>query len=125
MTGRRHRAARLLPTARAAGWGLLALRRLRRELPSAGLTARVTAPPAAPRASARGVELALSLRHATCLERSLVMQRWLLAQGRRHDVLVGVAGGADALDAHAWIDRYDGAAQGAGYELLTRVEPRA
>lgn len=122
---RRHQAAILWPTLRAAVWSLTALRRLRRELPLAGLTARVVPPPVVPVASVRGIELALRARHATCLERSFVVQRWLLAQGREHDVLVGVAGGADALDAHAWIDRYDHAEHGAGYELLTRVGPRA
>lgn len=114
-----------LPTLRAAAWALRALRLLRRELPSAGLEARVLPPPAAPRASVRGVELALRSRRATCLERSLVVQRWLLAREDPHDVLVGVAGSADALDAHAWIDRYDAAAHGSGYELLARVAPRA
>ncbi len=114
-----------LPTLHSAVWALCALQRLRRELPSAGLDARVLPPRAAPRASVRGVELALRLRRATCLERSLVVQRWLLARRQPHDVLVGVAGGVDALDAHAWIDRYDAAAQGSGYEILTRVGPRA
>ena len=114
-----------LPTLRAAAWTFRALRSLRRELPNAGLDARVLPPPAAARASVRGIELALRSRRATCLERSLVVQRWLLAHERPHDVLVGVAGGADALDAHAWIDRYDAAAQGTGYELLARVAPRA
>ena len=111
-------------TLRAAGWALRALRRLRRELPDRGLEVRVTAPPAGD-ASVRGVELALRAGRATCLERSLVVQRWLLARAMPRDVLVGVAGGSDALDAHAWIDRYDGAAQGHGYEVLTRVGPRA
>lgn len=115
----------MLPTLRAAGWGLRALRQLRRELPGNGLTVRVMAPPAVPSASLRGIELALRMRRATCLERSLVVQRWLLARGREHDVVVGVAGGAEALDAHAWIDRYDADEQGAGYEVLTRVGPRA
>jgi hypothetical protein len=114
-----------LPTLRAAGWALRALRRLRRELPGAGLDVRVGAPPTLPGASVRGVELMLRLCHATCLERSLVVQRWLLSRRQPHDVLVGVAGGAAALDAHAWIDRYDAAAHGSGYEILTRVEPRA
>lgn len=120
----RRLAAAGVPTLRAAGWALRALRRLRRELPTAGLEVRVMAPPAAPRASVRGVELMLRLGRATCLERSLVVQRWLLARRCPHDVLVGVAGGADALDAHAWIDRYDRAAEGSGYEVLTRVGPR-
>lgn len=113
------------PTLRAAGWALRALRQLRRELPAAGLEARVAAPPNASADSVRGVELVLRLGRATCLERSLVVQRWLLARRRPHDVLVGVAGGADALDAHAWIDRYDRPAAGRGYEVLTRVGPRA
>jgi hypothetical protein len=114
-----------LPTLRAAGWALRALRRLRREIASAGLEVQVTPPPASRTASVRGVELALRLGRATCLERSLVVQRWLLAQGRAHDVLVGVAGGTAFLDAHAWIDRYDAEDHGAGYGVLTRVGPRA
>lgn len=112
------------PTVRAATWAVRALRRLRRELPADGLEVRVMAPPVADAASVRGVELALRLGRATCLERSLVVQRWLLARRQPHDVLVGVAGGADALDAHAWVDRYDGPAQARGYEVLTRVAPR-
>jgi Transglutaminase-like superfamily len=123
-----HAARRLprggLPTLRAAGWAVLALHRLRREIASDGLEVRVAPAPASASASVRGVELALRLARATCLERSLVVQRWLLAQGRRHDVLVGVSGGASALDAHAWIHRYDADEQGMGYEVLTRVGPR-
>jgi hypothetical protein len=111
-------------TLRAAGWALRALHRLRREVVSDGLEVQVVSPPSSSAASVRGVELALRLGRATCLERSLVVQRWLLSQGRAHDVLVGVAGGVDALDAHAWVDRYDAAAQGAGYDVLTRVGPR-
>jgi hypothetical protein len=121
---RRLRAA-ALPTVHAAGWAILALRRLRRELPSAGLEVQVATPPASRAASVRGIELALRACRATCLERSLVVQRWLLAQGRDHDVLVGVAGGADAVDAHAWIHRYDADVHGEGYQVLTRVGPRA
>jgi hypothetical protein len=126
VSGRLRRLAHgALPTLRASAWALRALRRLRRELPSAGLDVCVVVPPQLPGASVRGVELALRLGRATCLERSLVVQRWLLARHERHDVLVGVAGGAAALDAHAWIDRYDPVAAGSGYEVLTRVGPRA
>jgi hypothetical protein len=113
-----------LPTLRAAGWALLALRRLRGRISRDGLEVEVIAAPPSQSASVRGVELALRLRRATCLERSLVVQRWLLAQGRPHDVLVGVSGGVDAIDAHAWIDRYDADEQGEGYRVLTRVGPR-
>ncbi len=118
-------ARRLLPTLGAAVWAVLALRRLRRQIASEGLETHVLAPPAALHAaSVRGIELALRARRATCLERSLVLQRWLLAQGRSHEVLVGVAGGADSIAAHAWIHRYDAAAQGEGFRVLTRVGPR-
>jgi hypothetical protein len=111
-------------TLRDAAWAIRALRRLRRALPRDGLEARVAAPPGSARAGVRGVELALRLGHATCLERSLIVQRWLLAHGRSHDVLVGVAGGVDALDAHAWVHRYDAPDQADGYRVLTRVSPR-
>ncbi len=33
----------------------------------------------------------LAMQRATCLERSLIMQRWLMAIGRPHDVLIGVS----------------------------------
>jgi Transglutaminase-like superfamily len=119
------RARRLAPTLRAAMWAVAALRRLRGELASDGLETHVLAPPPLRGASARGIELALRAGRATCLERSLIVQRWLLAQGRSHEVVVGVSGGAEAIEAHAWIDRYDAAAQGAGFRELARVGPRA
>jgi len=111
------------PTLLAAGWALLALRRLRREVGTSGLEVRVHAPPALAASATRGVERALALGHATCLERSLIVQRWLLSQGRRHDVLVGVAGGARSMEAHAWVESYDPDDQGADYRVLTRVTP--
>ncbi len=114
-----------LPTVRGAGWAMLALRRLRREIPSEGLDVHVLAPRAASPRGVRGVEVALRLRRATCLERSLIVQRWLMAYGSSHDVLVGVNGGAGSMEAHAWIDRYDSEDEGdgEGFRVLTRVAP--
>jgi hypothetical protein len=105
---------------------MLALHRLRREIPSEGLDVRVLAPRTASSRGVRGVEAALRLRHATCLERSLIVQRWLMADGSPHDVLVGVNGGARSMEAHAWIDRYDSADEGESesFRVLTRVAPR-
>lgn len=65
----------------------------------------------------------MRLGRASCLERSLVLQCWLTAHGIEHDVLVGVAGGAASMEAHAWIEGYDADSQGAGFEVLTRVGP--
>lgn len=70
------------------------------------------------------MEAVLRVRRATCLERSFIVQRWLLSQGRKHDILVGVAGGVQTLAAHAWVDSYDAEDQGEGYRVLTRVSPR-
>jgi Transglutaminase-like superfamily len=113
-----------LPTVRGAGWAMLALRRLRREIPREGLDVRVLAPPRTAPTGLRGVEAALRLRRATCLERSLIVQRWLMAFGSRHDVLLGVGRGSGTMEAHAWIHRYDPDVEGEGLELLSRIAPR-
>src|SRR5665811_997079 len=60
----------------------------------------------------RGVEAALRRSRATCLERSLIVQRWLVAHGERHDVVVGVSGGSQFMEAHAWVESYDPQDQG-------------
>ncbi|MFT4034182.1 MAG: lasso peptide biosynthesis B2 protein [Patulibacter sp.] len=53
----------------------------------------------------RAVNLVLRATRATCMERSLVVQRFLADRGARHDVVVGVRRGADgAFAAHAWLD---------------------
>lgn len=50
----------------------------------------------------RGVDAVL-WRRGSCLERSLVRQEWLKAQGRHVDVVIGVRGPSD-FGAHAWLD---------------------
>jgi len=112
-----------LPTVRAGIWALWALHRLRHEIVNDGLDAHVVPPPKLAPMGVRGVEAALRLREATCLERSLIVQRWLVAHGERHDVLVGVAGGSESMKAHAWLEAYDAQAQGEGFRVLTRVAP--
>jgi len=104
---------------------MLALRRLRGEIPERGLEVQVAGPPRLAPEGLRGVEAALRRRHATCLERSLILQRWLIAHGAPHEVLIGVTGRADGIEAHAWIDGYDPEAQGEGFRVLTRVAARA
>jgi len=109
---------------RAAWWAVFALRKLRGDISEQGLETQVTRPPELAFDGLRGVEAVLRRRHATCLERSLIIQRWLIAHGSSHEVLIGVNGGADRIEAHAWIDRYDPAPQGEGFLVLTRVAAR-
>jgi hypothetical protein len=112
-----------LPTVRGAVWALRALRRLRREIINDGLDAHVVPPPKLAPAGVRGVEVALRRCRATCLERSLIVQRWLVAHGERHDVVVGVSGGSQFMEAHAWVESYDPQDHGEGFRVLTRVPP--
>lgn len=112
------------PTLRAAWWARLALRKLRGEMSEQGLEAQVAKPPDLAPEGVRGVEAALRRQHATCLERSLILQRWLIAHGASHEILIGVCRGMDQIEAHAWLDRYDVGAQGEGFRVLTRVAAR-
>jgi hypothetical protein len=110
-------------TLRAAGWATRALVLTRRRLRRRGLARTVVpAPPRLPASARRGVALALRRRRPTCLERSLVLQRWLASQGVEVDVVIGVAGGAGDFGAHAWLD---GEQSGGGYHEISRVRPRA
>jgi hypothetical protein len=45
----------------------------------------------------------LRVRHATCLERSLILQSWLHSHGQAHDVVIGVRH-AGSVQAHAWVE---------------------
>ena len=91
---------------RAAWWAQRALRRARRQLRSGGIE-RVPAlspPPALPPAAIRGVLAVLRRGRATCLERSVVLQRWHAAHDRPLDLVIGVSPGAEEFGAHAWLE---------------------
>ena len=66
----------------------------------------------------------MDLRHATCLERSLLLQQCLLAvRGAAPDVLIGVAEGGEipeSVQAHAWMDGTDPGA----YAVIHRIAVR-
>jgi hypothetical protein len=96
-----------LPAVRGALWAVPALRRLRRDLPRVGLEAHVAAPRGIESGGLKGVVLVNRIGHATCLERSLVLQAWHLGQGTSYDVLVGVDLAQGAIDAHAWVGGYE------------------
>jgi hypothetical protein len=60
----------------------------------------------------------------SCLEQALVMQRWLLAHGQPHDVVIGVARQDDTVMAHAWVEG-GGDASEETYTELHRLPPPA
>jgi Transglutaminase-like superfamily len=99
-------ARRLDPQAlRAAWWARGALSHARGALGRGELDEIVLAPPPRlPSAAERGVQAVLRRRSATCLERSLVLQRWYAAHGQRRDVVIGVNGAPADFSAHAWLD---------------------
>ncbi len=112
----------VLPTLRAALWAGISLHRARRGLRSHPLRdVRLKEPPRLPSTAVGGVTAVLARWRASCLERSLVLQRWHAAHGELHDVVIGVTGPADFL-AHAWLDgELDVAA--VPYTEVTRLRP--
>jgi len=116
--------ARFDPAAlRAAWWALRALAVARRKL-RAGALRDVTLPappPLAPRGK-RGVEAVLRRRPHSCLERSLVLQRWLAAQGEPRDVVIAVTSSRD-FQAHAWLDGDPAPVATPRFEELLRLAP--
>ena len=112
----------VVPTLRAAVWAGISLQRARRGLRTRPLPeVRLKGPPPLPSAAVRGVTAVLKRRGASCLERSLVLQRWHSAHGEPHDIVIGVTGPIDFL-AHAWLDgELDPAAL--PYTEVTRLRP--
>jgi hypothetical protein len=108
-------------TLRAAWWTDRALRRARAGLRDGGLrSVPLPAPPRLPAGAERGVRAVLRRREPSCLERSLVLQRWLAAHGDPRDVVIGTTGAAD-FEAHAWLDGEE--AGTARFTELTRLPP--
>lgn len=109
-----------LPTVRAAWWAFTSLRSTRRRLQrDAVADIAVKPPPPLPDHAGRGVDAVLRRASSTCLERALVLQRWLAEHGTMKDVVVGVTGRAD-FRAHAWLD---GEAADERFQELLRLKP--
>jgi hypothetical protein len=104
---------------RAAGWAVGALRAARAELRAYGTAYRPLAPVPIEAQGRGAVELVLSLRRATCLERSVVLQAWDAAHGTSRDVVIGVAKTGSSVNAHAWLAGED--ANNAGFTEITRI----
>lgn len=91
---------------RAAAWTFRALTVARRHLRVNGIDPMpvLPGPPGVGADAFRGVAAVLRRRDATCLERSLVLQRWLAAHGDRRELVIGVKGPRDEFGAHAWLE---------------------
>jgi hypothetical protein len=112
-----------VPTTRAATWALLTLHQVRRSLRRGELQeVDVRPPPPLPEHAVRGVHAVLRRRPHTCLERSLLLQRWYAARGDVRDVVIGVTPTVADFGAHAWLDGEP--EQGGPFEELSRIRLR-
>lgn len=121
---RRMRRLRLLRADDVAGlwWATRSLRTARRELDTASVNLRLNPPGTwARRISVPLLETFLRARNATCLERTLILQRLLAVHGHRYDVVLGVASQNGQVRAHAWIEGFDWSSAGDGYREITRI----
>ncbi|MFE0589814.1 lasso peptide biosynthesis B2 protein [Micromonospora echinospora] len=112
-----------VPGLRSALWTARSVRRVRRQVASAGLAAVRLAPPPVTGADRALVCATLRRTGANCLERSLVLQRWHAARGEARTLVIGVTAPSAGFHAHAWLhgdpdDRHDGMV-----ELLRRPPP--
>jgi len=90
---------------RAAWWASRALSHARRALVRGEFDGvSLSRPPELPAGAGYAVEAVLRRRSASCLERSLVLQRWHAAHGRPLDVVIGVKAPASDFAAHAWLE---------------------
>lgn len=108
---------------RAGWWTSRSLGKTRKRLARGELAEISLAPPPALPAEAEfGVHAVLRRRSASCLERSLVLQRWHAAHGRPVDVVIGVKAPVSDFLAHAWLDGEPAPADMAFDELM-RLSP--
>jgi Transglutaminase-like superfamily len=104
--GRLLRRPPTIADARAAWWTWRTLRAARAQLRGGVVREiRLAPPPPVAGSAARAVRVVLASQRPSCLERSLVLQRWLAGQGIHRDVVVGTEGSAPSdFAAHAWLD---------------------
>jgi hypothetical protein len=91
--------------ARGAWWALRAVRTVRRALPTRPVhEVRAPAPPPLGRGGERGVRAVLRRLRPSCLERAIVLQRWLAARGDPREIVIGVTAPDARFQAHAWLE---------------------
>lgn len=107
---------------RAAFWTARACRTTRKALPVSGVNTVVDPPASLPVGSRRGVDAVLRRLSPTCLERSLVQQRWLASHGVDAEVVIGVHRESSDFKAHAWLDHETNSALLAQYSIIHRLQ---
>jgi hypothetical protein len=91
--------------ARAGLWALHALARAVRHLRRRPIEAlRLPRPPRLGLDATRGVDVVLNRLHATCLQKSVVQQRWYAEHDVPYDVVIGVGSPKLGFKAHAWLE---------------------
>ncbi|MGU3432756.1 lasso peptide biosynthesis B2 protein [Actinomycetes bacterium M1A6_2h] len=89
---------------RAAVWTFRSCRQAKRALRVSGIRTVVPPPPRLSAGDRRGVDAVLRRLSPTCLERSLVLQRWLASNSVQSEVIIGVRKESQDFTAHAWLD---------------------
>lgn len=100
------RAARAVAGAR---WARSSVGAIRADVRRDGLGVVVPPPTVTGPGSLKGARAALRMQRASCLERSLVIQRWWASNDVALDVIVGVRHPTrhEGAPAHAWVEYYD------------------
>jgi hypothetical protein len=109
---------------RTVVWTLRARRRARQAVSGDGIRGPIELPDAAnePLHATSAVVATLARTRATCLVRSLVLQRWFADHGEPVDLIIGVTPPSAGFRAHAWLDR-PGEVGMDGYTELHRLSP--
>ena len=114
----------MLVKVRVLAWTLLARVLVRRQLQRDGL--RKVAVPSAPRVGTGHVgkvDRVLGATKATCLVRSVVVQRFLDDNGEPVELLIGASSPKAGFRAHAWLARAAEADAGQGFTVMMRLSP--
>lgn len=114
-----------IPNLRAAWWAMWTALSTRRRLQTAGLEPALAPPPPPPlpAEAERGVQAALRRRGDTCLVKSIVLQTWYAAHGKRLDLIIGVKASGEEFGAHAWLEGEAPHDDGPFLELVRRPAP--
>ncbi len=90
----------------ACSWAHMVLPLVRTRLADHPITegVQIVAPPTVRGQARAAVAAALEARHATCIERSLILQRFDAASGRQRALIIGVTSPAAGFEAHAWLE---------------------
>lgn len=107
---------------RAALWAVRARSKAQRVVCGRGIGSPVDLPPAPPGTAdaSAAVTAVLARTRATCLVRSLVLQRWLADHGENVDVIIGVTPPSAGFRAHAWLDGHN-ASEADGFTEIHRL----